>query len=198
MSDRPPSLAEALVRVQAKLPHVGKDKTANTGSYSYKYADLADITTALLPVLSAHGLAWSARPTLDDAGRFVLAYSLMHESGEREDGAYPLPDPTRATPQQVGSAVTYGRRYCLLAVTGLAVGGDDDDGAAASTTKAATPDPLAGLKRQVWTAAKAKGIETPADLAERFAEWSQGELLADAEPSVLAEFLAFLNKKDAA
>ena len=202
MTDSTDNLAAALARVQAKLPHVGKDKTAQVksekGSYSYSYADLADITQALVPLLASEGLAWSARPTVE-GDRFVLAYSLMHgASGEREDGAYPLPDPTRATAQQVGSAITYGRRYCLTAVTGLAVGGEDDDGAAASTAPAATADPLAGLKRQVWKAAQGKGIETPAALAESFAEWSQGETLADADAPALAEFLAFLNKRDAA
>lgn len=192
------SLADALSRVQSKLPHVGKDKTADTGKYAYKYADLADIAQALMPVLAAEGLAWAARPTLQD-GQFVLAYSLMHgPSGEREDGAYPLPDPSRATPQQVGSAITYARRYCLTAVTGLAVGGEDDDGAAASTQAAAPADPLAAIKRQVWEAGQKAGHARPTDLSSAFAEWSQGELLAEANADALRDFLAFLRKQEAA
>src|SRR5690606_31859835 len=78
----------------------------------------------VLPLLGKHGLSFSARPTLDEAGRFVLAYSLRHESGDSEDGAYPLP--TTGTPQQVGSAITYARRYALCAVTGVAADEDDD------------------------------------------------------------------------
>lgn len=197
------TLAEALARVQAKLPHVGKDKTAQVksekGSYSYSYADLADIAQALMPLLAAEGLAWTARPTLDEHGRFVLAYSLIHgPSGEREDGSYPLPDPGRATPQQVGSAITYGRRYCLTAVTGMVVGGEDDDGAAASSQAAAPVDPLGALKAQVWREAQAKGFSTPVAVSEAFAEWSAGETLASANVDALTEFLAHLRKQEAA
>jgi hypothetical protein len=48
---------------------------------------------------------------------------------EQLDGMYPL---GTGTPQQLGSAITYARRYCLLAVTGLAPDdGSDDDAQAA-------------------------------------------------------------------
>lgn len=178
------------------MPHVGKDKTANTGSYSYRYADLADIAQVLMPILAAEGLAWTARPTLD-GDRFVLAYSLIHgASGEREDGAYPLPDPSRATPQQVGSAITYGRRYCLTAVTGLVVGGEDDDGQAANHAPAAPPDPRTVARAELWQAAKAKGYRSPADLVAAFAVWSQGEVLNEAAPEMLREFQGALPAPD--
>lgn len=125
------SLADALARVQSQLHPVTKDKKANAGSYAYSYADLASVQALVYPLLSAEGLSWIALPTWDADGRFVLAYSLMHgPSGERESGSYPLPDPTRGTPQQAGSALTYARRYCLSAVVGVAT--EDDDGKAAS------------------------------------------------------------------
>jgi len=137
---KPDNLASALARVQRNLPHIGKDRTAQVKSekanYSYKYADLAAVATAILPLLGAEGLAFIARPTFD-GDRFVLAYSLVHgPSGEREDGVYPLPDPLRSTPQQIGGAITYARRYCLSAVSGVAAD-EDDDGRAASVDKAA-------------------------------------------------------------
>lgn len=128
LADRTPGLNKALASLQAELPHVGKDQTAKAGQYSYDYADLAAVSKALMPLLGKHGLAFIARPTLTPDG-FALAYSLLHESGEGVHGSYPLP--TSGTPQQVGSAISYARRYCLCAVTGLAPGGDDDDGAAA-------------------------------------------------------------------
>lgn len=125
------SLADALARVQAQLHPVTKDKKANAGSYGYTYADLAAVQALVYPLLSAEGLSWIALPTWDADGRFVLSYSLMHgPSGERESGSYPLPDPTRGTPQQAGSAITYARRYCLSSVVGVAT--EDDDGKAAS------------------------------------------------------------------
>ncbi|WP_028924223.1 ERF family protein [Pseudonocardia acaciae] len=129
------SLGAALAAFQAELPWVGKDNTAQVrsekGSYSYRYADLSEISPVVLPLLAKHGLSWSARPMLDDSDRFVLRYQLRHASGEKEQGDYPLPDP-RSSPQVLGSAITYARRYSLCAVTGVAPGGDDDDAAAAS------------------------------------------------------------------
>jgi len=124
------SLAAALARLQAELPEVGKENTANAGTYSYSYADLAACSRAIMPLLAKHGLSFSAKPTFVEGG-FRLVYVLRHESGDADEGEYPLPDPVRSTPQQIGSAVTYGRRYALCAMTGLAPAQDDDDGKAA-------------------------------------------------------------------
>jgi ERF superfamily len=116
------TLAEALAALQGRLPRVAKTADAQYG----KYADLTMVSDALLPVMSELGLSFTARPTLSGEARFVLLYSLLHVSGDELTGEYPLP--STGTPQQVGSAITYARRYTLCAVTGLAPGGDDDDG----------------------------------------------------------------------
>jgi hypothetical protein len=128
----PSELAAALAKVQAELPSIAKDKTGKVEgvskngrpfSYEYKYADLDDVSAAVLPLLGKHGLAFTAWPTLND-GQFVLAYALLHESGEERTGIYPLP--SSGTPQQVGGVITYARRYTLCAVTGVAPGEDTD------------------------------------------------------------------------
>lgn len=131
-ADRPakPGLADALAAFQLELPKIGKDKQADAGKFGYKYADLASVSAAVLPLLGKHGLSFSAKPTLDDGGRFVLAYTLRHVSGESDSGIYPLPAANTAA-QQLGSAITYARRYCLLAVTGVMPEDEDDDGAQA-------------------------------------------------------------------
>jgi hypothetical protein len=130
------SVAEALAGFQAELPKVAKSNTADVrsdkGSYSYRYADLAELSPLVLPVLARHGLSWSTRPTLvGEPPRFVLTYTLAHVSGDKIEGDYPLPA-AGSTPQNLGSAITYARRYALCAVTGVAPGDDDDDAAAAS------------------------------------------------------------------
>lgn len=129
-----PSLAAAISAVQAQLPEIRKGETAEvetkTGrKYRYQYADLADVSKVILPILGRHGLSWITRPTLVD-GRMVLAYELLHTSGDSRTGEYPLP--VDGTPQELGSAITYARRYALCSVTGVAPAADDDDGAAAS------------------------------------------------------------------
>lgn len=132
------NLAAALARFQEKLPQIKKTETAQVrsekGNYTYTYADLADVSAQIMPLLGEVGLAFLCRPTNTADGRFVLTYSLLHVSGEREDGEYPLP--TGGSPQQLGSAITYGRRYCLCAVTGAAPDNDDDDAAAAQRPSA--------------------------------------------------------------
>jgi hypothetical protein len=107
------TLAEALAALQARLPRVAKTADAQHG----KYADLAVISEALLPVLASLGLSFSAKPTLL-GDKFVLHYILRHTSGQSDEGFYPLPG--SGSPQQVGGAITYARRYTLCAVTGLA------------------------------------------------------------------------------
>ncbi len=129
----PVSLTAALAAVQAELPDVAKSRTADVKTkggveYSYDYADLAAVSRVILPMLGRVGLAWTTRPTLVE-NRLVLVYELRHVSGELIEGVYPLP--TSSSPQEVGSAMTYARRYTLCCVTGVAPEQDDDDGAAA-------------------------------------------------------------------
>src|SRR5258707_13882838 len=83
-AETPATLAAALAVLQTRLPHIGKDETGKvegvskaTGkpfSYNYKYADLAGISAGLLPLLGEVGLSFSAKPTLNAEGKFVLAY----------------------------------------------------------------------------------------------------------------------------
>ena len=131
------NLTAALLALQAELPKVGKDKTADVlmkagGKYTYKYADLGTVQDALFPLLEKHGLVWVTNPTVNDRG-FVLHYEMRH-GPDSIVGDYPL---QQGGPQDIGSAITYARRYALCAVTGLAPGGDDDDGAKAQKAKAA-------------------------------------------------------------
>lgn len=127
-------IAEALAAFQADLPHVGKDKRADVGQYTYSYADLEDITNAAMPVLSKHGLSFVALPRRTDAG-YEVAGVLLHTSGERLEGSLPLHG---NQPQQVGSALTYMRRYLLCSMTGI-VAGSDDDGRAANDAPRTEP-----------------------------------------------------------
>jgi hypothetical protein len=122
----------------------GENKYGKAYSIDYKYASLAAVTKAILPMLGRHGLAFTARPTeLND--RFYLAYSLIHgASNEREDGVYPLPDPTRTDPKKVGSARTYAMRYSLLSATGIHPDEDDDGDAAGQ----AIAENVAAARRQ--------------------------------------------------
>lgn len=122
------------MEVQANLPHVGKGAEADTGSYKYQYATLADVNGALLPVLGKAGLVWTCGPEWSDGGWAL--HGRLSDGTDTLDAWWPLPKTD--DPQRLGSAVTYGRRYLLCALVGL-VPDEDDDG-----QKAARPEPAAG------------------------------------------------------
>ena len=104
-------LLSALHDLQQHLPTVAKANTADTGKYKYKYADLIDVQAAIFPLLDKYNLTWTTAPTLTPQG-FALHYALRHVSGEAIEGDYYLPS---GTPQEIGSAITYARRYAALA-----------------------------------------------------------------------------------
>ena len=152
MSEENGGLAAALAKFQGEMTSVPKTKTANAGSYSYKYADLGDVVAKAYPIMSRHGLSFSARPTLNGDGHLVLAYKLMHASGEFEEGEYPLP--SNGNPQQMGSAITYARRYTFCAITG-AVAEEDDDGKAAP----AEAQPTSRARKQAQPRKQVAGMD---------------------------------------
>ena len=139
----PKSLDEALCMLQADPPVLLKDKKGQVGNQKTKYADLVQVNAVVLSRLNALGVIYKTKPTLRaEDPKFVLAYSLKHvASGTEEAGEYPLK--LSENPMQMGSAITYARRYVLLAITGIAAEDEDDDGHAASghrtTQRAAQP-----------------------------------------------------------
>ena len=92
------------------------------------YADLGDVVADVGPLLAKYGLAFHCGPTINPADRreMILIWSLLHESGEEKTGEWPL-GPVSQKPQSLGSAITYGRRYCFTAATNIVLE-DDDDG----------------------------------------------------------------------
>lgn len=162
MSD---TLAAALAAVQADLPQIVKAETADTGKYQYTYATLGAISAQLLPLLAKQGLAFTCLPTLTDTGQFVLAYRLLHTSGDTLEGQYPLPP--GGGPQAQGSAITYARRYVLCAMVGVAP--EDDDGQAAQ--QAATAVDLTLFDNQVLKA-KSVGVDKPDAEWDKLRTWA--------------------------
>jgi len=172
------NLTAALAAFQANLPDVSKGST--NPAFRSKYADLADVVKVVLPALAAHGLAWVTAPDITEHGP-VLRYELRHVSGESITGAWPLPDSAKA--QDLGSWITYGRRYTLGAVTGIAPDEDDDGNAAKSKPTArarkessadrisAALTAIQGAKDhtvlgQVWDRVAAGGLDGIAALVE--------------------------------
>ncbi len=131
----PADVDEALFMLQADPPVLKKDQSGQVGSQRTKYADLIQANAVILPRLCALGLLWVTAPTIrmlegtgdKDGPRFVLDWELKHiASGTKRTGAFPLPP--NANPMQNGSAITYARRYALVAITNTVAEDEDDDG----------------------------------------------------------------------
>lgn len=138
------SLAEALAAFQAEAPTFTKGKTAKVkmktgGEYSYKYADLSDILPVVSPLLAKYGLSWSSKPARAEDGQLVLRYRLLHTSGETDGDEMPLGVDPHCKPQELGSAITYMRRYAMTAQLNIATEEDDDGKAAQSADRTSRP-----------------------------------------------------------
>jgi hypothetical protein len=128
--EKPKTIEEVVLRLQQERPILAKTKSGQVGNQKTRYADLVQVNEVVLKLLNDMETIWTCRPNLE-AGVFGLFYSLRHvPSGTEITGVWPLGGTDN--PQKMGSAVTYGRRYALLAVTGIVAEDEDDDGAAAS------------------------------------------------------------------
>lgn len=126
------SLAKALVAAQKEMKNPAFDST--NPHFRNKFASLASVREAVLPVLNKHGLALSQFPT---AGEGVAGCRniLIHEGGEKMEYDCFLPL-SKNDPQGAGSAITYARRYSLQAIAGVVAEEDDDANAASEKPKA--------------------------------------------------------------
>lgn len=108
------------------------------GQYSYRYLELPDLLTAVRAALAPHHLA--VMQEVANAERDVVVTTvLLHASG-RQFRSPPITLRSGGSAQDIGSASTYGRRYSLAAMVGLA-GDLDDDGQQASVKRPEPPEP---------------------------------------------------------
>jgi hypothetical protein len=129
-------IAAALALAQGQLTNPPKTKTAHVGKYKYRYADLAEIIEHVRPTLAKHELAF-VQLTARGEGSNTLVTRLLHKSGQYLESTYPLP--AQAAAQEMGSAITYARRYSLCAILGIAAD-EDDDGSKATEAPTAGAD----------------------------------------------------------
>jgi hypothetical protein len=120
------ALAAALAKAQGEME--GAAKANVNPHFKSKYADLASVWDACRVPLSKHGLS-ILQPVKADGAKVTVTTILAHSSGEWIEESLTM-TAGQNTPQGVGSAITYGRRYGLASMVGIAP--EDDDGNAAS------------------------------------------------------------------
>lgn len=94
-----------------------------------RYADLAACVEAVIDALNNNGIALTQRVSPCDNG-VIVETVFVHESGETMNNGQLHVPAAKNDPQGYGSALTYARRYSLMAACGIAP--EDDDGNAAS------------------------------------------------------------------
>jgi hypothetical protein len=125
-------LADALAKAQSEMSNPKFDKL--NPHFKNKFASLASVRDAVIPVLARHGIACIQDLTNVEGG-VACTTILMHSSGQQINlGPLKMPV-SKADAQGFGSAATYARRYHLMAVANVV--GDEDDDANEATGKPA-------------------------------------------------------------
>jgi len=122
-------IATALVKAQRDFAPALK--TSTNPHFRSRYADLAACVEAVIDALNANGIAMIQR-THDSDNGVAVETLFVHESGETITGGILHVPAAKHDPQGYGSALTYARRYSLMAACGIAP--EDDDANAAQRT----------------------------------------------------------------
>lgn len=146
-----PNLSKALAKARSEFPELRFDST--NPHFKNQYLSLKGLLAAVEPVLAANDLL--IVQTVSNSGgpnpAPALTTRLIHlESNEYIEDTMLL-SAVKVDPQAQGSAITYARRYALVAVLGV-VADEDDDGEAASGGEPSKP------KSTVKTGTKEKAL----------------------------------------
>lgn len=157
-------LVAALIAAKKEFKAIAKNKT--NPHLKNEYADLSAFIAAVDDALAKHGLTVMQPFCFDEKYGHVIRTELLHVSGESKVSVYPLPGGVKS--QDLGSAITYGRRYSISSLLGIAPGDhEDDDGEAAGEARTPAPKrepeaqkPAAKSDAQSWLGKVAK-VESP-------------------------------------
>ncbi len=118
------NIAAALSAFQGESQNVYKGKAG----HGYKYAELSAILDSSRELLAKNGLSVVQMPATPQAGYVAIETTVLHSSGEWLEQVYEMPIPENkrnSAAQNMGSAITYARRYALAAALGVAQTDDD-------------------------------------------------------------------------
>lgn len=125
------NLNKKFMQVLNEVPNFSTDETATAGKRTYKYLNLATLLKNIKPIFEKHGIAFSQKVTFDSTGdgRQTLGTveTIIFDENEQQT-VCEYPFFVTGDPQQVGSAITYARRYSLTTVLGIFPDKDDDGG----------------------------------------------------------------------
>jgi hypothetical protein len=145
------NIGEALAKAQAQIQ--GAEQDGDNPLFRSTYTTLTSVWNACRKALTDQGISVIQSPY--SKGQYVTVTTmLLHASGEWIRGVLTLEAipmrvdkeaDKRITPQSVGSAITYARRFALASMVGVAPAEDDDANTASNPAEAKDPRPQADL-----------------------------------------------------
>lgn len=130
-TDKMAALYAALARAQGKFQPITKNREVQIrlkagGSFKFRYADIEEINAKTRPALAEEGLALIQPPQCDPAtGATWIETLLTHKDGGVIRSRLDIkPLGTYGDPKEFGAAISYLRRYSVVAMLGVAA--DDD------------------------------------------------------------------------
>ena len=137
-------IATALVKAQKEFgPAL---KTSTNPHLKNKYANLSAVVEAVVDALNNNGI-FLMQLTHESPDGAMAETTFVHESGEMLSAGKLFFPASKHDPQGYASALTYVRRYSLMAACGIAP--EDDDGHAAVKAKIEAPKPKVETKPEI-------------------------------------------------
>ena len=169
-------ISAALVKAQKEFgPAL---KTSTNPAFRSRYADLSACVEAVIDALNNSDI-YLMQPTHECTDGVIVETIFIHSSGEQMSSGKLHVPATKHDAQGYGSALTYARRYSLMAACGIAP--EDDDGNSAAKPKpapvAAKPAPVVAKPAAAPTKVEGKDTEWQLKVAAKpdgdHGEWSQ-------------------------
>lgn len=180
-------IASAFVKAQKAFGPALKSST--NPHFRSRYADLSACVEAVIDALNANGIALMQK-TYECKDGVMVETLFIHESGEVIEGGLLHVPASKQDAQGYGSALTYARRFSLLAASGLAP--EDDDGNAAS--RRPDPKPTSKVDPSVM-ADHLAAIEACADMASLKTVYNAAYASCDGDAVWQAKVIAAKDKQ---
>lgn len=177
MSD---NIHTALAKAQSQMGKAVKD--SSNPHFRSKYADLASVMNACLGALTSNGICITHEIGWTETEQYLSTTFTHGASSTSVSISIPLLLGRRDM-QGLGSALTYARRYGVMALAGIAP--EDDDGNAAV---AAAPSKAANGLNDAWADSVLDALPedaTPRQKAEAFAEAIIAEIAGKGEKALV-------------
>lgn len=129
-------ISAAMAKSQIKLENTIAD---GLGNFNNRFTKLSTGLDMIRKVYGENGIAFT-QMTRFDGEIIMLDTRMTHSSGEWIEGEYPVCK-FPVTSQQLGSAMSYARRYAIFAAAGIASSDDTDDDDGTEANAVQTPAP---------------------------------------------------------